>query len=433
MIGAAAATARTFASLKGHRNYRLYFGGQVVSLSGTWMQNVAQAWFVLVLSHGSPLAVGVLALCQFGPYGLFGLFGGAFADRLQARRTLIGTQTASMVVAAALAVLALTHVAQVWEVYLLAGANGFILILDTPVRQAFTIEMVGRRELPNAIALNSSLFNASRVVGPAVGGLLIATVGVGICFLLNAASYLAVVGALMLMRETELFPVDRGGRRPRLIHGIGEGLAYAWRTPAVRLVLVLMLVISTLAINFNVLLPVLADSTLHAGPAVFGALSAAFGGGALAGALTAAALSRADLRLLVLGAGAFGASLMVLAPLRSLTGACIVLAATGFCFSLYGSQSNASLQMVVPDRLRGRVLSLYAYVFFGTAPLGGLFTGWLSARSGTSAYLLAVGSSSLVAAGAAALAVRRSGGSGRLHLDRQLLSRRDPSTVAARE
>jgi MFS family permease len=311
-----------------------------------------------------------------------------------------------MAVAAALAGLALTHSAQVWEVFLLATASGSILVLDTPVRQAFTIEMVGRTELPNAIALNSSLFNASRVFGPAIAGVLIATAGVGICFLLNSVSYLAVVGALLLMRDSELYPINRGGSSPTLWRGIGEGLAYAWRTPTTRLVLMLMLVISTLAINFNVLLPVLTAHTLRSGPEVFGLLSASFGGGALVGALTSASLSRASLKLLLVGAAGFAGSLLLLAAANSVWAACVVLVSTGFSFSLYASQSNASLQMVVPDRLRGRVLSMYGYVFFGTAPLGGLFAGWICGRFGTGLYLLIAGGVSAVAALVAVITAR---------------------------
>lgn len=428
-----AASSRTFASLRRHRNYRLYFVGQVISLSGTWMQNVAMAWFVIVLTHGSAFAVGALALCQFGPYALGGLFGGSLADRLRARTTLIGTQSAMMAVAAALTVLALTHTAQLWEVFVLATLNGTVLILDTPVRQSFTIEMVGRPELPNAIALNSSLFNASRVVGPALAGLLIATVGVGVCFLINALSYLAVVSALYAMRERELFPVNRGDTRPALLRGVGEGLAYAWRTPTVRLVLLLMLAVATISINFNVLMPVLTAQTLHAGPEVFGIISASFGFGALAGALTAASLSRASLRIMLGAAFGFGVTLLVLAPLRTTWAVCITLLFTGFAFSLYGSQSNASLQMAVSDRLRGRVMSLYGYVFFGTAPLGGLLTGWLSGQFGTWIYLLVAGGVAVAAAAAGVVSVRAH--------HRALPPRRrpvsvsggDPSTVAARE
>ncbi len=432
-MSVASASSRTFASLRRHRNYRLYFGGQVVSLSGTWMQNVAQAWFVLELTHGSAYAVGALAVCQFAPYALFGLFGGSLADRLNARHTLVFTQTALLCVAAALAGLALTHSAQVWEVFLLATASGSVLILDMPVRQAFTIQMVGRPELPNAIALNSSLFNASRIFGPAIAGLLIATTGVGICFLINAVSYIAVVIALLLMRESELYPINRGATRPKLLRGIGEGLSYAWHTPSVRLVLLLMLVISTLAINFNVLLPVITSHTLNSGPEVFGVLSASFGVGALAGALVSAALSRASLKL-VLGAGlGFGASLLLLATQATVAGSCIALVLTGVTFSLYASQSNASLQMVVPDRLRGRVLSLYGYVFFGTAPLGGFLTGWFSGRFGTGRFLLIVGGLAVIAAAVGVVSMRVSRTTLPDRISRAGLGAPDASTVTARE
>jgi MFS family permease len=301
------------------------------------------------------------------------------------------------------------------------------------VRQAFTIQMVGRSELPNAIALNSSLFNASRIFGPAIAGVLIATTGVGICFLLNAVSFLAVVGALLLMRESEFHPIDRGKNRPTLLRGVGEGLAYAWRTPSVRLVLLIMLAVATLAINFNVLLPVLAAHTLRSGPEVFGILSACFGVGALVGALTSASLSRASLKLLLLGAFGFGASLLLLAPQSTVWGACAVLVLTGFTFSLYGSQSNSSLQMVVPDRLRGRVLSLYGYVFFGTAPLGGLFTGWLIGRYGTGLYLLVAGATSVLAAAGGVIAVRIRGAELPERRVRPGIGAADASTVTARE
>ena len=427
------APSRTFASLKRHRNYRLYFVGQVTSMSGTWMQNVAQAWFVLQLTHGSALAVGALSVCQFGPYALLGLVGGSLADRLPGRMTMVATQSAFLLTAAAMAGLALSGAAQVWEVYVIAAATGAVTILDTPVRQAFTIQMVGRAELPNAIALNSSLFNASRVFGPALAGVLIATTGVGICFLINAVSYIAVVGALLMMRESELYAVNRGSTRPTLLRGVGEGLAYAWRTPSVRLVLLVMLAIATLAINFSVLLPVLTTQTLQSGPEVFGILSGSFGVGALAGALTSATLGRASLRVMLFSALGFGAALLLLAPIHVVWLACVVLLGVGFAFSMYGSQANSSLQMVVPDRLRGRVLSLYGYVFFGTAPLGGLFTGWLCGRLGTWAYLVVAGGVSVTAAAAGAASVRARGT--RLPERRVVpsLGGADASAVTARE
>jgi MFS family permease len=389
-LGIGSATSRTFASLSRHYNYRLYFFGQVVSISGTWMQTVAQAWFVVQNTH-SPLAVGLLAVCQFGPYALLGLFGGAIADRLDQRRVLIGTQTAFMVMAALLAVLTLTGHATVWEVYVIAAITGTVTVLDNPVRQAFTIQMVGRDELPNAVALNSSLFNASRIVGPAIAGGLIAIAGVGICFLINALSYLAVLAALWLMRVHELFPTRRELHPKNLFRGSIEGLKFSWRTPVIRSVLVMMLVIATISINFNVLLPVLASRTLSGGPEVFGILSALFGFGALLGALFSASLGRASRRVMLIGAALFSASEIVLAPLHMTWAAGIALVVTGIAFTLYASQANATLQLAVTDQMRGRVLGVYGYVFFGTAPLGGLLAGWLAQSGGTELAFLVAG------------------------------------------
>ncbi|HVC41331.1 MAG TPA: MFS transporter [Candidatus Saccharimonadales bacterium] len=395
-LGIGNATARTFMSLRRHYNYRLYFFGQVVSISGTWMQSVAQAWFVVQNTH-SPLAVGILAVCQFGPYGLFGLFGGAVADRLDQRKVLLGTQAAFMVTAALLAGLTLTGHATVWEVYVIAGVTGMITVLDTPVRQAFTIQMVGRDELPNAVALNSSLFNASRIVGPAIAGGLIAVAGVGICFLINALSYLAVLAALWLMRVHDLFPVSRDQRHENLLRGSLEGLKFAWRKPVIRSVLVMMLVIATVSINFNVLLPVLASRTLNSGPGIFGILSALFGFGALVGALFSASLGRASRRTMIIGAAMFSVSEIALAPLSVAWAAGLALVVTGIAFTLYSSQANATLQLAVTDQMRGRVLGIYGYVFFGTAPLGGLLAGWLAEVGGTKLAFLVAG---LIAAAA---------------------------------
>jgi MFS family permease len=381
-LGIGSATGRTFMSLRRHYNYRLYFFGQVVSISGTWMQSVAQAWFVVQNTH-SPLAVGLLAVCQFGPYGLLGLFGGAVADRLDQRKVLMGTQAAFMVTAAALAGLTLTGHATVWEVYVIAGITGLITVLDTPVRQAFTIQMVGRDELPNAVALNSSLFNASRIIGPAIAGGLIALTGVGICFLINALSYLAVLAALWFMRVHELFPIRRDQVHQNLFRGSLEGLQYAWRRPVIRSVLVMMLVIATISINFNVLLPVLAARTLDSGPEIFGILSALFGFGALVGALFSASLGRASRHTMLVGAALFSVSEIALAPLHVVWASGLALVVTGIAFTLYASQSNAALQLAVTDQMRGRVLGIYGYAFFGTAPLGGLLAGWLAQVGGT--------------------------------------------------
>ncbi len=279
---------RTFASLRRHRNYRLFFTGQVISVSGTWMQNVALAWLVIELTE-SPLAVGALAFCRFIPFTIFGLVAGVVADRLDNRRLVIGTQASQMVVSTALAVLVLTDTATVPLVFALALLGGVALVFDAPGRHALTFQLVGREELPNAVALNASLFNASRVIGPAIAGVVIAAVGVGACFVVNTFSFLAVLAALLLMRVGELFPIERAAKLPTVFGGIREGFAYALGTTRVRVVLILVTVVSTVGFNFHVILPLLASDTLHTGPEVFGLLSAAFGLGALVGALMTAA------------------------------------------------------------------------------------------------------------------------------------------------
>ena len=376
-----AAYARTFTSLRLHRNYRLFFSGQIVSLVGTWMQNVALAWFVVELTH-SPVAVGFLAFCRFIPFSVFGLVSGVVADRFDNRRLVMATQAFAMLVSVALAALAFSGQATVWEAYVLAALGGTALVFDAPGRHALTFQMVGREELPNAVALNASIFNASRVIGPAVGGVLIAATSVGVCFAINAVSVLAVLAALALMRTDELVPVE-GKERPTLVAGIREGLAYARRTPRVRAVLLMTLVVSTVGFNFHVLVPVLAADTLHVGARTFGVLSAAFGAGALLGALSAAALSRASFKALVAGTGGFSLTLLLLAPQHTVVACGALLFLTGIAFTLWTSNSQSILQLSAPDHLRGRVLSLWLLAFAGAAPLGGLLAGWLAEVGGT--------------------------------------------------
>jgi MFS family permease len=373
---------RTFASVRMHRNYRLFFTGQVISLVGTWMQNIALAWYVIDLTH-SAVAVGVLAFCRFAPFTVFGLVSGVVADRLDNRRLVMGTQTASMVVAAALTVLAASGAEIVWLAYLLAAAAGTALVFDAPGRHALTFQMVGRDELPNAVALNASLFNASRVVGPAAAGVIIAAFGVVVCFALNTISFLAVLTSLALMRSDELLTPDRPERHPSWISSIREGLGYARRSPRVRLVLAMTTVVSTVGFNFHVLVPVLASETLDAGPRTFGVLSAAFGAGALMGALLSATLARASWRALLTGVGGFSIALLALAPLHTVAGCLVLLFVVGVCFTLWTSNSQSLLQLSAPDHLRGRVVSLYLFAFAGLAPLGGLLAGWLSEVGGT--------------------------------------------------
>ncbi len=373
---------RTFSSIRKHRNYRLYFTGQIVSVSGTWMQDTALPWLVLALTH-SPVYVGLLVFARYAPFMAFGLFSGALADRFDNRRFVIVTQASSMLIAAALAVLAFSHVHVLWPFFVLAFLGGAALVFDAPNRHALTFQLVGRDELPNAVALNSSLFNAGRVVGPAVGGVLIAAVGAGWCFAINAVSFLAVLAGLLLMRPDELFPLDRGHEPQRALAAAREGLEYMWRSPQVKLVLAVTLVVSATGFNFRVLLPVLAEGTLHAGATTFGVLFASFGCGALMGALASAALARASWKALVFGSAGFSTAMLLLAPVRSTALAALLLLVIGFCFSTWSANSQSILQLTAPDRLRGRVLGLYLFVFAGFAPLGGLLAGWLADVGGT--------------------------------------------------
>ena len=386
---------RTFASLA-YRNYRLYFMGQVVSVTGTWMQNIAMAWLILDLTH-SPVAVGALALCQFLPFTVFGLFAGTVVDRFDPRRLVIWTQAASMVLAAGLAIPALLGQATPWIVYLAAGLRGAVLVLDAPSRQALTFQMVGPRELPNAVALNSSLFNAARVIGPTLGGALVAIAGAGFCFAFNAVSFLAVLAGLLAMRRDELLPPERNGERPRLLRGTREALHYVRRTPRAGVILLLVAVVSTFAFNFNVLLPVLAKETLNSGPATFGVVTGCFGAGALVGALLAATLGRASIRAMVAAMTLFGVSEFLLAPLHSVATTGAALFVVGLSFTMWTANANSTLQLEAPGHLRGRVVGLYYYAFNGAGPVGGLLAGWLAAVGGTG-LAFAVGGAVTVAA-----------------------------------
>lgn len=407
-MSVSSASARTFRSLQRHYNYRLYFGGQAVSITGTWVQNVAQAWLVVELTHsasGSALALGALALFQFLPYSVLGLLGGPLVDRFDKRRTIIATQSTLMLTAAVLAGLAFLHSATLWEVYLLAAAGGAVQIIDMPARQAFVFEMVGKRELPNAVGLNASLFNLARAAGPAVGGALIASVGVALCFAINAASFLAVIGSLLLMRPGELHR-SASGPREGVLQSLRAGISWVLHTPAAWLTCALMLVVATFGINFNVMLPILTTLTLHSGPGTFGVLTACFGLGALLGALIAASVARPSWRLLLGGGGVFSALLIVLAPLHSTFPAGAVLALTGVAFTIFTSMSNATIQLAAPGQLRGRAMAIYGYVFVGTAPPGGLLAGWLSSVGGTQLAFLVAGGVSLAAV-VAAVVVRQ--------------------------
>jgi MFS family permease len=388
-------TARIFKSFRKHRNYRLFFLGQIVSLAGTWMQNIALAWFVVELTH-SPLAIGALAFCRFLPFMLFGLYAGVIADRFDNRKLVMATQAAQMVVSIALTALVYSGWENIPATFALAFVGGAALVLDAPGRQSLTFQMVGRDELPNAIALNTGLFNGARIIGPAIAGVIIAAAGVGICFAINAVTFLAVLTALALMREDDLFKVNRDPEPKRALAAIREGLSFAWHNPDVRLALLILGIASTVGFNFHVILPVLTSETLNAGPEVFGALSACFGAGALLGALIQAARARASWKALLLGATVFSSGLVALAPVETVALAGVILFVVGVGFTVWVSNTSALLQLRAPDHLRGRVMSLFMFAFAGLAPIGGLFAGWLMDVGGTPLALSLGGVLSLV-------------------------------------
>ena len=380
---------RTFTSLRKHYNYRLYFSGQFLSQVGTWLQSAAMAWLVLQLTH-SAFAVGLLAFWQFGPYALLGLFGGALADRMDHRKTLIATQVALALCSTIIAILTLTNTVVLWEAYAIAAMRGLSLVLNNPSRQAFIFQMVGREELPNAIALNSSLANATRILGPGIGGILIAAFGVGVCFAIDALSYVAVIIALLLMRVDELMKQEQG-RRTTMWTSVVEGLRYVRETPPLRIALIMFTVIATVCINFSVLLPLLASDTLHAGAEVYGLLTACFGAGALASALISASIGRATWPVLLVGAAGFGLGEFLLAPQRTVVGAVLLLLATGICYTIYTSTTNALVQLSAPPYLQGRVAGLYSYIFAGSSPFGALLAGSLAAQGGTDLAFVVAG------------------------------------------
>ena len=385
--------ARTFRSLRRHRNYRIFFTGQLVSLAGTWMQNVALAWLVIELS-GSPLAIGALAFWRFVPFTVFGLVAGVVADRFESRKLVMATQGAAMAISIVLAIVTLTGTATLPIVYVLAALGGVALAFDAPGRQSLTFQMVGPRELPNAVALNSGLFNGSRVIGPAIAGLVIAAVGTGVCFIINAVSFLAVLTALAIVREEELRTVEKDPSA-RVVDGLRRAFAHAWGDPQLRLILTVVFVVSTVGFNFHVLVPLLASDTLHVGPEGFGFLSAAFGLGALVGALAAATFREASWRLFSIGTASFGVFALLLAPVGNAYLAGLLLVGIGVSFTLFTANANALVQLAAPDQLRGRLIGIYLFAFLGLAPIGGLFAGWLAELGGTGLAFAVAGAVSL--------------------------------------
>ena len=389
---------RAVASLRNHRNYRLYAGGQLISLMGTWLQFSAMAWVVLQVTH-SAAALGAFGAWTNAPYVALGLFGGVVSDRFDRRRTLMVTQSLYFVTALALAVVTWNGATSVWPLYAIAMLDALTLIVDAPTRQAFVVQVVGSDDLPNAVALNTAIFNAARIIGPAVAGLLIAGVGARWCFALNALSYLALIAALLAMRPAELVPVARRERLVSPLRDLREGFQYAWRAAPVRMALAILLVVAAVSLNFSLWLPVLAAQTLRLGAQEYGVMSACFGVGGLVGALLAALRGRATWPLLLASVGGFGLATILLAPLRALPLALVALVVVGAVATIYMVTSNALTQLATPSQLHGRVMGFYSYIFIGTSVPGALLAGWLAQTGGTTLAFVVAGAVNMLMAG----------------------------------
>lgn len=357
-----------------HRNYRLFFLGQLVSLIGTWMQAVAQSWLVYRLT-GSTLLLGTVGFTAQIPIFLLAPFGGALADRFSRHRVIVATQVASMLLALTLAGLTLAGRIEVWHLLVLSAALGVVNAFDVPARQAFVVELVGREDLPNAIALNSSMFNGARIVGPAVAGVLVAAVGEGWCFLLNGVSYVAVLGGLLRMR---LAPKRASApASASALARMAEGFQFVARTPPVRALLLLLGAVSLMGMPYAVLMPVFAEDILRGGSRGLGLLMGATGVGALLGALTLAARRglRGLGRWVAFGCAGFGAGLILFSLSRAFWLSLLLLVPVGFAMIVQMASSNTLIQSMVPDALRGRVMAVYSMMFMGMAPFGALLAG----------------------------------------------------------
>ena len=385
------------------RNYRLYFAGQLISTTGTWMQSIAQAWLVLQIT-GSGVALGVTVALQFTPVLLVGAWGGLVADRVDKRRLLVGTQAAAGVLALVLGSVTALGVVQLWMIYVLALGLGAVNALDNPARRAFVVEMVGAEHVSNAVSLSSAMFMAARVIGPAIAGLVIAGFGVSWCFFANGVSYSAAVIAFLAMRENEFFSVEPVPKRRGQLR---EGLRYAWSTPALRLVLVLTAVIGTLAFNFQVVLPLLAKQTFSGGADTLGVLYASMSIGSVIGALVSAHEARATRRFVLGAALAFGAALVgaALAPTFALE--LLVLVPVGAAGIAFTAMANGVLQTETAPEMRGRVAALFTVAFLGSTPIGGPIIGWVSEQLGPRAGLWVGGIATLAVTVAAVAAIRR--------------------------
>ena len=394
---------RVITSLR-QRNFRLFWCGQMISLIGSYMQSIGETWLVLELTH-SAWQLGLVGALQAVPILLFSIFGGVFADRWPKRRVLLVTQAAAMIQALLLWALIATGTLQLWHLYVLALLLGLTNSLGRPASRAFVVELVGREDLPNAVALNSSLSSLTRIVGPGLAGIIIAASGVTTLFLLNALSFLAVLVGLALIKSHELHAQARGhrsvGERQNTWQSLREGVAYVWKTPAVLLLVLVVGLVLLFGSNFNVVLPLFATNVLHVGATGFGFLSAATGVGALLSGLWLAwSNQKPTIRRVLIGMLVFGVLEAVFAVSHLYLLSLVLIASVGFTEETFAMQAMTTIQMVAPDHLSGRVMSVQVLFFDGSLPLGYLLMGWLSALFGAPIALLTGALLSLLVAGA---------------------------------
>jgi MFS family permease len=368
---------RTFHAVGHSRNFRLFFVGQAISVTGTWMQMVAAAWLVLQLTH-SGVALGIDTALAFGPMLVVGPLGGLLADRHDKRRILLATQVAFGALALALWAIVASGVVQLWMVYSLSLLQGITTAIDQPTRQSFFAEMVESSDLPNAVSLNSAVMTGTRIVGPALAGILIAGVGIEWCFLINAVSYLAVIAALLRMRTEELRP-QRAERQPGAIR---EGLRYVWHTGELRRPIVLMSILYVFSFNYSVLMPLFAERTFHGDAGTLGLLLAVVGVGSLGGALVMAGRPRPGERPLAWAAVAVGVVTMLVALAPSLRVAVLAMLPLGVASIVFFVTANSTLQLTSRPEMRGRVMALYGIVFLGTTPIASPVAGWVGEHLG---------------------------------------------------
>ncbi|MBE3578797.1 MAG: MFS transporter [Caldanaerobacter subterraneus] len=365
-----------------HRNFRLFWLGQMVSLIGTWMQNIGQGWLVLELTNSSFL-LGLISAVQFLPMMLFSLFAGVIVDRFPKRKLILFTQSSFAVTSFILATLTALKVINYWEILILALINGFLNTIDVPARQSFIIDLVGKKNLMNAIALNSAVFNAARIIGPAIAGILIGKLGYAICFYLNSASFIAVIIGLILITVEGVTPKLKDAKT-RIIEDLKDGMTYIKNMPVILHTILMIAVLSTFSMNFNVLVPVFTKNMLHREATGYGLLMSAMGIGALIGALTLASISKRGVKPVYLFAGGIGLGLsqILIGIQNSYTLTAFLLALSGWFMVTFTSSANTTIQINSADEFRGRVMSVYSLVFGGVTPIGSMYAGTLSQRFG---------------------------------------------------